>query len=172
MIKFLELQAGTIIPTEHCYTIKWLKDILDKYPDNHLKVYAYIYYMTCNHDELNPYFNVPLTDKEEIILKDIEADFSVEDPEIIIAIENAHKLFETSMSRAYKGISAMLDRLAIYMEITPISHGRDGNINSLLAAGAKYDSIRNSFKGAYRDLKEEQETRTRGGGSLAYDQKH
>lgn len=171
MIKFLDLQGGKIIPTEHCYTIAWLKDIMDKYPDNHLKVYAYLFYMTCNNDEINPYFNVQETEKEEIILRDIEADFSTEDDLIRHALEMATLLYETATTRAYKGISSMLDRLATYMEKTPITHGRDGNINSLLTAGAKYDAIRNSFKGAYRDLKEEQQTRTRGGGELAYDQK-
>lgn len=171
MIKFLEIQGGVIIPTEHCYIINWLKDIMDKYPDNYLKIYAYLFYMTCNSDELNPYFNMPETEKEEVILRDVDADFSTDDDLIVRALENATLLYETSTTRAYKGISSMLDRLATYMEKTPITHGRDGNINSLLTAGAKYDAIRNSFKGAYRDLKEEQQTRTRGGGELGYDQK-
>jgi hypothetical protein len=57
------------------------------------------------------------------------------------------------------------------MEKTPVSHGRDGNINSLVSAAKNFDGIRNSFKGAYKDLQEEQQTRTRGGGELAYDQK-
>jgi hypothetical protein len=64
----------------------------------------------------------------------------------------------------------MLDRLADYMENTPIEHGRDGNINSLVNAAAKYQQIRESFKGAYRDLKDEQQSSVRGGQNLAYDQ--
>lgn len=171
MIKFFELQNGKVIPTEHCYTIDWLKDIMDNYPENYLKIYAFVQYMTCPNDDLNPYFNMPEENKEEVILKDLGADFSSEEELIQKALAKAEIMYDTPTVRAYKGISTMLDRLATYMEKTPITHGRDGNINSLLAAGAKYDAIRNSFKGAYRDLKEEQQTRTRGGGQLAYDQK-
>jgi hypothetical protein len=64
----------------------------------------------------------------------------------------------------------MLDRLAVYMENTPITHGRDGNINSLVAAAKNFEGIRASFKGAYKDLKEEQQSHVRGGAGLAYDQ--
>ena len=70
----------------------------------------------------------------------------------------------------YKGIAAMLDRLGRYMQTTPIEHGRDGNINSLVNAAAKYQQIRESFKGAYKDLQEEQQSNVRGGIGLGYDQ--
>ena len=79
-------------------------------------------------------------------------------------------MYETPTSRAYKGISAMLDRLGRYMEITPIEHGRDGNINSMVNAAAKFEQIRSSFKGAYKDLQEEQQSSVRGGYGLGYDQ--
>jgi hypothetical protein len=68
------------------------------------------------------------------------------------------------------GIKQMLDRLARYMENTPVEHGRDGNINSLVNAAAKFEQIRMSFKGAYKDLMEEQKGTARGGQQLAYDQ--
>jgi hypothetical protein len=64
----------------------------------------------------------------------------------------------------------MLDRLAKYMETTNIEHGRDGNINSLVNAAAKFEQIRQSYKGAFNDMKEEQESHVRGGQGLAYDQ--
>jgi hypothetical protein len=68
------------------------------------------------------------------------------------------------------GIKHMLDRLAKYMETTTIEHGRDGNINSLVNAASKFEQIRLSFKGAYKDLMEEQKSQVRGGQHLAYDQ--
>ncbi|BCV02205.1 MAG: hypothetical protein CM15mV51_0200 [uncultured marine virus] len=80
------------------------------------------------------------------------------------------KLYETPTYRAYKGIKSMLDRLATYMEHTQIEHGRDGNINSLVNAAAKFEQIRNSYKGAFNDMKQEQESSVRGGQGLAYDQ--
>ena len=170
IIKLFDIQNGNIIPSEHCYAIKFLKNIMDEYPDNHLKIYQYVLYMTCMNPDLNPFFDVPDIDREELILQEIDADFSTEDPYIIQALEIVKKLYETPTSRAYRGIKTMLDRLADYMENTPIEHGRDGNINSLVNAAAKYQQIRESFKGAYRDLKDEQQSSVRGGQSLAYDQ--
>jgi hypothetical protein len=170
MVRIFDIQNGAVVPTEHCYTMKSLKTIMDEYPDNHLKIYQYVFYMTCMNPDLNPFFDVPDIDREELILQEIDADFSTEDAYIMHALDVVKKLYETPTSRAYRGIKTMLDRLADYMENTPIEHGRDGNINSLVNAAAKYQQIRESFKGAYRDLKDEQQSSVRGGQNLAYDQ--
>ena len=47
---------------------------------------------------------------------------------------------------------------------------RDGNINSIVNAAAKFEAIRLSFRGAYKDLMEEQKSQVRGGQNLGYDQ--
>ena len=171
MIKLFDLQNGKIVPTEHCYTLGFLKDIMDTYPEDYIQIYEYLFYMTCPNPDSNPYFNMPADDKEQIILQDIRAAFSVEDDLIITALAKCNQMYETPTVRAYRGISSMLDRLGVYMEKTPLSHGRDGNINSLVSAAKNFEGIRSSFKGAYKDLLEEQQSRTRGGGELAYDQK-
>jgi len=64
----------------------------------------------------------------------------------------------------------MLDRLAKYMEVTAIEHGRDGNINAMVNAASKFEAIRQSYKGAFTDMQQEQESSVRGGAGLAYDQ--
>jgi hypothetical protein len=63
----------------------------------------------------------------------------------------------------------MLDRLGKYMEITSITDGKDGNLTALINAAKNYESVRNSFKGVYKDLQDEQQSRARGGQGLAYD---
>jgi len=170
MIRLFDISNKVIVPSEHCYTINYLKKIMDNYPDDHIKVYQYLHYMTCPSEEFNPYFNLSAEDREETILRDIEAGFSTEDPDIIEAIAKCEKMYETPTLRAYKGMANMMDRLAKYMNETAISHGRDGNINSLISAAKNFDAIRGSFKGVAKDLKEEQKKRAKGGGSLAYDQ--
>ena len=167
--RLFDVQNGTVVPTEHCYTLKALKDIMDEYPDEYLKIYMYLFYMCCPNPDMNPFFFTPEKDKEYIILKEIEAEFSVEDDTIFTGLKFCQKMYETPTSRAYKGIATMLDRLAHYMETSPITHGRDGNINSLVAAAKNYEAIRASFKGAYKDLQEEQQSKVRGGQGLAYD---
>jgi len=170
IVKLFDIQNGKVIPTEHCYTLKALKMVMDNYPDNYIKIYQYLFYMTCPNPDLNPFFYTPDLDKESLILEQIEADFSTEDEDIYIGLQFCQRMFETPTSRAYKGIASMLDRLGRYMETTPITHGRDGNITALVNAAKNYEAIRASFKGAYKDLQEEQSSRVRGGIGMAYDQ--
>jgi hypothetical protein len=170
IVRLFDVQNGVVIPTEHCYTLKALKDIMDNYPEDHLNIYLYLFYMTCPNPDLNPFFHTPEIDKESIILKEINAKFSTEDDDIFIALQFCQKMYETPTSRAYKGMASMLDRLAKYMETTQITAGRDGNINSLVAAAKNFDQIRASFKGVYKDLQDEQSSKVRGGIGMAYDQ--
>ena len=170
IVKLFDIQNNVVVPTEHCYTLATLKTIMDNHPDDYLKIYQYLFYMTCPNPDINPFFNLSEIDKEEIVLQEINAEFSTDDGDIVGALKFCKDMYETPTSRAYKGIASMLDRLAKYMETTPISHGRDGNINSLVAAAKNFEQIRASFKGAYKDLQEEQSSRVRGGIGMAYDQ--
>jgi hypothetical protein len=171
MIRLFDIQGGNVIPSEHCHTLATLKAVMDVYgAEESSKVYAYIFYMTCPNPDLNPFFDVPEAEKEELILKEVDAEFSTDDDVIVDAIKFCKKLYETPTYRAYAGIKSMLDRLAKYMETTEIEHGRDGNITALVNAAAKFEAIRQSFKGTLRDLEEEQKSTVRGGQNLAYDQ--
>jgi hypothetical protein len=170
MIRLFDIQNGKVIPTEHCYAVKSLKDIMDEYGEECTKIYAYLFYMTCPNPDLNPFFDVPENDKEQLILQEIDADFSTDDDLVTAGLTLCRKLYETPTYRAYAGIKSMLDRLARYMETTEIEHGRDGNITALVNAAAKFEAIRQSFKGTLRDLEEEQQSQVRGGQNLAYDQ--
>lgn len=170
MVRLFDIQNGKVVPSEHCYILVPLKSIMEEYGDEAVKVYAYLFYMTCPSPDLNPFFDVPESDKEELILREVDADFSTEDDMVMAGLELCRKLYQTPTYRAYMGIKTMLDRLARYMETTDIEHGRDGNITALVNAAAKFEQIRQSFKGTLRDLEEEQKSQVRGGQNLAYDQ--
>jgi Flp pilus assembly protein TadG len=62
-----------------------------------------------------------------------------------------------------------LDRIARYLATTQITDGKDGNIAQIRAVAKDFDSIRQSFKGVYKDLQDEQQSKVRGGQGLAYD---
>jgi hypothetical protein len=170
MVKLFDIANGVVVPSEHCYTLKDLKAIMEEFPDNYVDVYAYIFYMTCPNPELNPFFDVVEHEREELVMRQLNPTFTAEDAVIIRAIKLCQKLYETPTLRSYMGIKKMLDRLAAYMETAPIESGRDGNINSLVNTAAKFEDIRQSFKGTYKDLLEEQQSTVRGGQNLAYDQ--
>lgn len=169
MIKLLDIENNTVIPTVHCKTIKWLSIIEEKFPETYIKIYAYVFYMSCPSQE-NPYFNLPLENREEAVISDLDIDFSLEEDEIIEAVEKATKMYETPTVRAYNGITTMLDNLTEYMSTTAVTAGRDGNINSLLRIAKEFDAIRQSYKGIAKDLEAEQQAHVRGGQQLGYDQ--
>ena len=170
MVKIFDIANGVVVPSEHCYTLKDLKAIMENFPDNHIDVYSYIFYMTCPNPELNPFFDVVEHEREELVMRQLNPTFTAEDAVIGRAIKLCQKLYETPTLRSYMGIKKMLDRLATYMETAPIESGRDGNITALVNTAAKFEDIRQSFKGAYKDLLEEQQSTVRGGQNLAYDQ--
>lgn len=172
MIRLFDVKNGVVIPTEHCYTIDILKEIMDYYfhDDEYLKIYTYLFYMYCPDEDLNPFANMHDLDKQRMIFKQIKASFSLEDDLVMAASALVKTLFDTPTSRAYEGIKSMLDRLGDYMHTTTITHGRDGNITALVNAAAKFEQIRSSYKNAYKDLKEEQKSSVRGRERLSYDQ--
>lgn len=167
-IKLFELKGKTLVPSEHCYAISFYKKIMEAYPKNHIKIFEFLFYMSCRSED-NPYFNRPQDDIEIEILKDIEADFDIEDPLIVSALKKTMELYETPTTRAYNGISNMLEKLALYMNTQTITDGRDGNISAIVQAAKNFQAIRQSFKGVAKDLEEEQSSRARGGSRLSYD---
>jgi len=171
MIRLFEIENGVVKATEHCHLIHWLRCIMEKYPEPeiHLKMYAYIFYMSCPNQE-NPYYNVKSSIREDTIRLDIELDFDTEDDMIQIAVANAKNLYETPTVRAHNAISIMLDNMADYMRDAKITAGRDGNITALTRLAKEFDQIRQSYKGVVKDLEAEQQNLVRGGQNLAYDQ--
>jgi len=170
MIRLFDVQNGKVIPSEHCYTLKFLKDIMDEYGEESTKVYAYLFYMTCPNPDLNPFFDVPETDKEEIIITEVDGGFSTEDDLVVNGLRMCKKLYETPTYRAYQGIKIALDNMAGFMATERVTSGRDGSATAILRIAERFDSVRQSFKGVYRDLMEEQQSQVRGGQNLAYDQ--
>ena len=170
IVKLFDIKNGKVIPSEHCYTLEFLNCIMEEYPDTYITIYSFLFYMTCPDPELNPFFNLPENDKEDIIIEESKLEDSVEDPKIRYALDMCTKMYETPTSRAYMGIKKALDNMATYMANTQITDGRDGNISQIRAVAKDFDAIRQSFKGAYKDLKDEQSTSVRGGQGLAYDQ--
>ena len=170
IVRLFDIQNNKVIPSEHCYSLPFLKKIMTEYPDTYMQVYQYVFYMSCPNPDLNPFFNLPEHEKEDIIIEEVGLEESPEDGKIRYALDMCKKMYETPTYRAYVCIKSMLDRLAKYMEVTAIEHGRDGNINSMVNAAAKFEQIRSSYKGAFTDMKQEQDSSVRGGAGLAYDQ--
>jgi hypothetical protein len=170
MVRIFDVQNGKVVPTEHCYTLRFLKNIMETFPKDYMPVYAYIFYMTCPNPDLNPFFDVPEQDKEELILKEVDLEVSTDDDVIMEAIIQCKRLYETPTYRAYQGIKIALDNMATFMATEKPTSGRDGSATALLRIAERFDQVRQSFKGVYKDLMDEQQSSVRGGQNLAYDQ--
>ena len=68
MIELFDVEDGKVLPSKHCYTIDWLKVLMKEHPDHYMKMYAYIFYMTC-YGKTNPYFNGKEGIKEQTIIE-------------------------------------------------------------------------------------------------------
>jgi hypothetical protein len=170
-IRLFEIENKIVKPTEHCYLISWLKRIIDDYPEEHIKVLGFIYYMSYLGQD-NPYFNVIEEDREDRILRDLSPyEFDPEDSAIQVAIDNCTELYTTPTMRSYDAIKTMLENLNHYLKHTPITDGRDGNIGPLIRVAKEFDNVRKSFKGVLDDLSEENKVRARGSSKIPYDLK-
>jgi hypothetical protein len=168
MVRLFDVQNGKVVPSEHCHSLKFLKTIMDNHKD-YLAIYLYLFYMTCPNPDLNPFFHFPESEKEEVILKEIEAEFSTEDDDIQYAIGRCKQIYETETSRAYYGIKMALENLGKVLATEVPTFGRDGSAVGILRIAERFDAVRQSYKGVYKDLMEEQQSSVRGGQNLAYD---
>ncbi len=168
-VRVVDVQDGILIPTVHVYSLKSLKGVVDDFPDNYLKILLYVYYMTYPDPSENPFFNIQAEDKEEMILKEIGADFSTDHPSITAALDFMNKIYDTPTKRAYEGAVAMMDKIATLFKTTSLTTGRDGSTDSMVRTMEKYDSLRQSFKGVEKDYKEEIKEMARGDSFTAYD---
>ena len=106
---------------------------MDNYPDDYLKIYQYLFYMTCPDPDMNPFFHTPQIEKESLIIREIDGEFSTEDEDIFNALKFCEKLYETPTSRAYGGMQKALDRISNYLSTAQITDGKDGNIAQIRA---------------------------------------
>lgn len=170
-VKIFDIVNGKIVPSEHCYILQSLKAVMDSYPkEQYLKIYGYAFYMTCPDKELNPFYHTPTDDKQDIIIKEVGIDFSLDDVVITNCVEFCKERYETETVRAHRGMKNAVDRLAVYLESVEYSTGRDGSMSQIIQAMKNFSDIRESFKQVTQDLEEEQQVLGRGKRQLGYDQ--
>ena len=172
MIDIFDIENKIVIPSKNCYLIDWLKVIMEKYPNNYIKVYSYIFFMSCTNKE-NPYFNVKETDREEIVRRDIDIDFDTDDMDIEFAIERCKELYETRLQRFYISCKNKIDKFSEYLDHNEITDGREGNITQQLKVLEQFEKIRDNFKKTSAEFENETNNliRARGGQTVAYDMK-
>ena len=171
LVRIFDVVGTKVTPTEHCFTLKSLKAIIDNYPGDYMSRLLYVFYMTCPDPDMNPFFNMAELDKQDLILREIGADFSTDDPILDDAIAFCDTLYETPTKRAYLGIKAYMDKLGKFFANQVISTGRDGSLPAMNTAAKQFGELRESFKAVEKDYKEEIKELARGDSYTAYDQR-
>jgi len=78
-------------------------------------------------------------------------------------------MYSTPTMESYSAIKTMLENVNTYLRTTEVTDGRDGNIGSLIRLAKEFKHIRESFKGVYEDVQEENKVLARGKSKLPYD---
>jgi len=170
LIKLFDYSNGVLVPSEHCYAMDSFKQVIEDYPKDYLKVFLYIFYMIYPDPEQNPFFNMAESEREELVLREIKIDFSLDSPSITKAMDTYTKICETPTRRAYEGAKSMMEKLAVLFKTHALTTGREGSLDSMVRTMEKYDKLRQSYKGVEKDYLEEVKAVTRGGSYTSYDQ--
>lgn len=176
-VKLLELGVDekgnpTAKPTAICYTIPFLKRIIEKFPDEHVYIFAYLYFMT-NASPSNPYFNTSIYEREFTVLEDLECTFDIEDPLIVEAKKRLHVIYDLPSSKAYTVISEALNQIATQIISVGIMDWDPVKIKVLQESAKVFKDLKKQFDETRQDIVTqaavEKTAKTRGNVKKAYD---
>jgi hypothetical protein len=144
-----------------------MKRIRETFPEDYLKVYAYLFYMSC-WDGRNTYLNLVDEERELAIVEDQLIDFSMDNPVIVVALEKCRKLYETPAVRAFRAAKGMADKVATYLNETTPTSGKFSNVPDIDKFMMKLPDYIDTYNKIGEKLKTEQ-SKVRGAKELAYD---
>ncbi len=169
MINLFDVVNKQVVPAAVCHLISELKAIIENYPDEYLKVLAYVFFTTCP-DSSNPYLDQPENMREEVVIADLQPfKFSLEATDIALARDKCRMLFETPSLRIVQGAKMMLDEMARKLQ-SPLTFGKDGNATDMRGIMKEIRGYRQDYIDMENALKEEQ-AKVRGNLRLRYDQR-
>jgi hypothetical protein len=176
MIRLFEVNDKVAIPGPACYVIEWLKVFMEEeeYQEDkeYLKIYAFLFYMSCFDTRENVFLTRPELTREQDIYDYLGCSFSLEDENIIFALKQCKKMYSTSISRTYESISGLIDKIEHSIsKANVVLSGKDANIKNLMQIMKEFKEMKESFEEAYKDLEEESNDRARGNVELSYDQR-
>jgi len=161
IIKLFDVSNGAVIPSIHCHTIGFLKDIMDNYED-YIKIYSYLQYMTSWNPEDNPYLAMREEDREESILHDLGIDFSLDDDMIQDALTGCRKLTDMPSARIWRALKIGIDQVTDFITNTVPDSGKDGSFNDYIKAMEKVGSLNDNYNKGYKSFMEELKINIRG----------
>lgn len=119
-------------PTVHCYLIPELKNLIEKYPEDHINMLAYAFYKSCPYKSANPYADYSEEDKEELLKQDFLKrginNIVPDNIDLLKAVEKLNNLYETTTTKYLKYNKKNLQDIMDYLDNSEVMEGKDGNL--------------------------------------------
>lgn len=125
--KILEYEDRRVKVTAQAFALPELKALIDKYE---LKVEPYLSYIYSMSAPDSAYTNIPLEEKSDAIIFDIQAtlgDFDFEDPLIQEAIDKLRNLYTSPNILLAESLGNELHRIRKKLDEEPLTMGANGN---------------------------------------------
>lgn len=167
--EIFDVVSGQVVINENVLLIPELKVINEKYSDP-IPAFSFLHY---RYHPKGPYCNVPEADKDDILLMDFPGEYTLEDPEMIAAMKKMDSFMASPTYRYYLDQKLLLEKLGAFARKAPITSGRDGNVNSMLAQIKSVGKTISEFKQLEKVVQQEldeHKSRVRGEKRKAYDQ--
>jgi len=164
-LRFLDIIQGQFVINESCLLVPEFKKIVD----THSKPVLVFKYIKALLDPESPYDNIPEDEKENMILKDLGIDFSLDDLDVQAAKEKAEKLSITPTERFFQDSKVGLEKMGKYLRDGTITAGRDGNDSTFLQMLKSTGKIIQEFKQLEKQ-RDEEVSELRGGQEKSYDE--
>lgn len=173
MVSLFELQDGKIVLTEICFTSKTFKEVMRvfKKNKNYEKTFLILFYMTCPDKTRNPYWEVQEAEKETLIIKECEIDFSLDEPIYEEALIFCRKLYSTPHTRLYESGKIGMDKIADYLKDTQLTKESNDDAKELyMNMMGRLGKLSEDFSKLKKVHDEEVRAALRGGAKMAYDE--
>lgn len=138
--RILEFEDNRVKVTAEAFAIPEIKAILDKYD---LKAEPYLSYVHSMTAFDSPYINIPITEKSDSIIYDIQetlGDFDSEEPLLQTAIEKIRNLLMTPNMALALELGEELHRFRMYLRDTPLTEENIPTRQSMLKDIDKYSA--------------------------------
>lgn len=167
--EIFDISNGKVVINENVLLIPELKAVHDEYKDP-IPALSFLHY---KYDPKSPYCNTPEDDKEEIIMMDFPGEYTLEDEVMIKAIEKMESFMVSPTYRYYLDNKRLLEKLGTFARTSPITSGREGNINAMIAQIKSVGKTIGEFKQLEKTVQQEldeHKVKVRGDKRKAYDQ--
>jgi len=169
-VGLFEMVNDVVVPGETTLSIPVFLEIKKQFPKDYLKVFQYIFFMTC-WDARNIFLNVSEEDRPFEIVQALELEVSLDEPIIEKAIELAIKLYETPAVAAFKAAKNMVHKVSKFLNDTTPTSGKFSNVPDIDKFMTKLPEYTSIYAKIGEQLKEEQ-SKIRGNRKIAYDQEY